>query len=157
MKTQPESAAWLRRAVLIVLLVAAAGLAVIRYAPHETTQPAAAPVAVPETDRRALREKAYEKDIAALQELMQSPSADKTTRAQAAAMLQQLLRDHQTELAVEEALEAAGYAPRLVLMQNNALTIMLDGETSAEVSALILELCAAHADVAAENVRIMGQ
>ena len=155
MKNQSRSIVWLRHSVLIALLVAAACLAVGRYMPPP--QPAAAPALAPEPDRRVLREAAYDKDIAALQELMQSSATDETTRAQAAAMLQMLIAEHQTELAVEEALEAVGYAPELVLMQNNALTIMLDGEASAEVSALILELCAAHADVAAENVRIMGQ
>lgn len=156
MNGNKKSAAWLRRVVLIVLLLTAAGLAFAQTVPRKAEQPVSAPVSTPEPDRRALREAAYEKDIAALQELMNHSSADEATRVQAGAMLERLIGDHQTELALEKALEAAGCTPKLVLMQNGALTIMLDGQASAEISALILELCAAHADVAAENVRIMG-
>ena len=109
-----------------------------------------------EPDRRSVREAAYDKDVAALQALVESAETDESTRAQAARRLEKMIGEHQAEMAIEEALRQAGYAPKLVLMQNNALTVMLDGEVSSTVSASVLALCAAYTEVEAENVRIMG-
>lgn len=34
-----------------------------------------------------------------------------------------MVQNHQTELAIEEALQKAGFAPVLVVMQNDSLTV----------------------------------
>jgi len=70
--------------------------------------------------------------------------------------MERMIGDHQSELAVEEALHQAGFAPALVLVQNGALTVMLSAASpDAETSASILNLCVSHTDIAAENIRIM--
>jgi len=118
-------------------------------------QPTPTPVPAQEAESgRTLREEAYDKDRASLEALLDSGAADEQTRAQAAKRLQQLVNDHQNEIAVEEALRGAGYQPVLVLLQNGALTVMLTGENAGD-SAAIFALCAAHAGISPENIRIM--
>ena len=146
----------LRRTVLLVLAAVAIGLGCTPPREKQMLEPPA-PTPAPAADRRSVRESAYGRDLAALQELAENPSIEEETRTQAARRMEQMIREHQAELAIEEALVQAGYRPELVLMQNNALTIMLDGEMSSGVSASILALCAAHAGVGAEHVRIMGK
>ena len=106
--------------------------------------------------QRTLREIAYQEDREALSALSQNPEVAEKTREDAAAQLALMVASHQSELGIEEALQAAGFEPCLVLLQNGALTVMVRGDslTSAQ-SATILSLCAAHAQVGVENIRIM--
>lgn len=155
---------WLRPAV-IILLLAAAG--VIWYLNGIRTdaapvKPGATPNAPkttvapePQTARQR-REVAYEKDLAAVQQLMQQPELPQETRRQAGEQAARMIREHQTELGLEAALTHAGFAPCFVLMQNDALTIAVSAsEITAAQSAVILSLCLEHAQVASENIRIM--
>jgi hypothetical protein len=155
---------WLRPAV-IILLLAAAG--VVWYLNSSRTDAAPEPPgAVPAVPRvtaapeprtaRQRREEAYEKDLAAVQQLMQQPELPQETRRQAGEQAAQMIREHQTELGLEAALTHAGFAPCFVLMQNDALTIAVSAsEITAAQSAVILSLCLEHAQVASENIRIM--
>ena len=120
-------------------------------APIQTPQPAQ----VHKPSERDIREAAYDKDIAALEKLLQSGAADAQTQTQAAQRMERMVEEHQCETAIEEALKRAGHAPVLVLCQNGALTVMTQENLTAEQSAAVLSICIAHADVAAENVRIM--
>lgn len=171
-KTSPEGRAkkrtftWLRRGLLAALIAAAAALAWLRLpapAPSDAPEPGAslsagqtpAPAAAQE---RTARETAYDKDVAALTALLDSGAADDETRAQAAARLDQLVADHQSELGLEETLNQAGYSPCVVLLQNGALTVIVaSSDMTAEASAAILSLCAAHTDIGVENIRIMAR
>ena len=172
-KTSPEgrakkkrTATWLRRGLLAALIAAAAALAWLRLpapAPSDAPEPDAslsagqtpAPAAAQE---RTARETAYDKDVAALTALLDSGAADEETRAQAAARLDQLVADHQSELGLEEALNQAGFSPCVVLLQNGALTVIVaSSDMTAETSAAILSLCAAHTDIGVENIRIMAR
>lgn len=172
-KTSPEgrakkkrTATWLRRGLLAALIAAAAALAWLRLpapAPSDAPEPDAslsagqtpAPAAAQE---RTARETAYDKDVAALTALLDSGAADEETRAQAAARLDQLVADHQSELGLEETLNQAGYSPCVVLLQNGALTVIVaSSDMTAETSAAILSLCAAHTDIGVENIRIMAR
>lgn len=171
-KAPPEGRAkkrtftWLRRGLLAALIAAAAALAWLRLpapAPSDAPEPDAslsagqtpAPAAAQE---RTARETAYDKDVAALTALLDSGAADEETRAQAAARLDQLVADHQSELGLEEALNQAGYSPCVVLLQNGALTVIVaSSDMTAETSAAILSLCAAHTDIGVENIRIMAR
>lgn len=172
-KTSPEgrakkkrTATWLRRGLLAALIAAAAALAWLRLpapAPSDAPEPDAslsagqtpAPAAAQE---RTARETAYDKDVAALTALLDSGAADEETRAQAAARLDQLVADHQSELGLEETLNQAGYSPCVVLLQNGALTVIVaSSDMTAEASAAILSLCAAHTDIGVENIRIMAR
>ncbi len=171
-KAPPEGRAkkrtftWLRRGLLAALIAAAAALAWLRLpapAPSDAPEPDAslsagqtpAPAAAQE---RTAREAAYDKDVAALTALLDSGAADDETRAQAAARLDQLVADHQSELGLEEALNQAGFSPCVVLLQNGALTVIVaSSDMTAEASAAILSLCAAHTDIGVENIRIMAR
>lgn len=171
-KAPPEGRAkkrtftWLRRGLLAALIAAAAALAWLRLpapAPSDAPEPDAsvsagqtpAPAAAQE---RTAREAAYDKDVAALTALLDSGAADEETRAQAAARLDQLVADHQSELGLEEALNQAGFSPCVVLLQNGALTVIVaSSDMTAETSAAILSLCAAHTDIGVENIRIMAR
>ena len=171
-KAPPEGRAkkrtftWLRRGLLAALIAAAAALAWLRLpapAPSDAPEPdaslSAGQTPTPAvTQERTARETAYDKDVAALTALLDSGAADEETRAQAAARLDQLVADHQSELGLEETLNQAGYSPCVVLLQNGALTVIVaSSDMTAETSAAILSLCAAHTDLGVENIRIMAR
>ena len=160
MKTSKKPVrAWLRRGVLAALLIAAAGLAVVRWEAPQAEAPVITPApTVQAADERTLRETAYDKDVAALQKLIESETTDAETRRYAANQLQKLIDAHQSENAIEDALKKAGYEPCLVLMTGDALTVMLEhAQMDAQTSAAILSLCTAHTGLGAENIRIMGR
>lgn len=163
-KENTKKAAWqilLRRGLLIALILAATVLVIIRQEqptpapiPSFTPAPTQQPLAEAERTRR---EQAYDKDVAALTALLESGAADADTQAQAARRLDALVGEHQAEMAIEEALRQAGFAPCLALMSGGALTVMLDeAAMNAQASAAILALCTAHTDLGAENIRIMA-
>ena len=153
---------WCRRGLLAALALAAGTLIWMKLpdrpaapAPSPTPAHSAAPAPAP-LDERTAREAAYDKEMAALKELMENEALSADVRSQAAGRLNQMVADHQTELGLEEALAQAGFAPCMALMQNGALTIVLStGEIDGARSAAILSLCAAHTDIAVENIRIM--
>ena len=94
--------------------------------------------------------------MAKLQALTEDPALAEETRQQAARQMARMIDQHQLELGLEEALTNAGFAPCLVLMQNDALTVAVSAsEVTAAQSAVILSICLAHTEVAAENIRIM--
>lgn len=158
-----------RMAVLCILLVTAAVMLIWPYLfGHETEEsqakePEKPPVTTPvpnlapeSLSARQIREAAYEKDMAKLQALLQDDSLKEETRQQASQQIARMVELHQMELGVEEALTNAGFAPCLVLMQNDALTVAVNAsEVTAAESAVILSICLAHTEVAAENIRIM--
>ena len=155
----------LRLCILAVLLVAAALLAFwpgdkqMQVNEPQATAPAVtpAPTLPPESlSARQVREAAYEKDLAKLQTLTEDPALAEETRQQAARQMARMIDQHQLELGLEEALTNAGFAPCLVLMQIDALTVAVSAsEVTAAQSAVILSICLAHTEVAAENIRIM--
>lgn len=152
-KERQKSRPWVRPAILGLLLLTAGFLLM----PGQTAlPPQATPTPQPTPDARDARESAYEKDTQALTRLVEDETLDSETRQEAARRLSRLLDEHQQELNVQRALEVAGYAVSVVLLQNGALTVALDTpEVTAELSAAILSLCLAHTDVGAENIRIM--
>ena len=154
----------LRLALLGVLLIMIVGLAVTLPQEQAPAQPHAAapvptqgPTAAPADAGRSAREAAYDKDVEALRALADDARLDDDIRTQAAERLAMLLNDHQSELGVEAALEAAGLAPCFVLVHNGAVTVVLPGrDVSDDISAAILGICTAHTDIGAENIRIMS-
>lgn len=154
-KTAPAWHGWLRRGLLGLLVICAGWMLWQNAETPDMASPQPTPAPTQEAQsERALREEAYDKDRASLEALLDSGAADEQTRAQAAKRLEQLVSDHQSEIAVEEALRGAGYQPVLVLLQNGALTVMLTGDNAGD-SAAIFALCAAHAGISPENIRIM--
>ena len=105
---------------------------------------------------RQTRENAYQKDLATLRELSVDESIQEETRQQAARQIERMVQQHQTELGLEELLSNAGFAPCMVLIQNDALTVAVSAsEITAADSAVVLSICLAHTEIAAENIRIM--
>lgn len=150
----PSWSTWLRRGLLFGLIAAAGVL--LAWQPEEPAPPpAATPVPIVQKDERAVREAAYDKDVAALQKLLESGAADEATQQQAARHLDELIMAHQSEVAVEEALRAAGYDPALVLMNGGSMTVLLRNMEE-ENSAAVLSLCAAHGNVGADQIRLMA-
>ncbi len=156
---------WLRLVVLAGLVIAAICFAyraavpsAVPDAPGATVAPASPSPedsTAPLTARQQ-REAAYEKDLAAIRALMEQENLREDTRQQAAAQAAQMVRQHQMELGLEEALVNAGFQPCFVLLQNDALTVAVSApEVTAAQSAVILSICLAHSDVASENIRIM--
>lgn len=159
---------WIRVGVLCALIVAAGllfwfqgGLPWTRGLvgnPAATAEPGAtkAPTQGTALEKRSLRETAYEKDMASLAALTENQGVSPQVREDAAKQLQQMVAGHQTELAIDEALRSAGFSPCVTLLQNGALTVMVEQkELTGAQSATILSLCAAHTDVGLENIRIM--
>ena len=154
-KKSPAWRAWLRRGVLMVLIAAAAWLW-WQMEPRSVPQAETPPPPVQTVSQRDLREQAYDKDVAALTALIESGTADADTQAQAARYLEELIVAHQSEIAVEEALHGAGYQDCLVIISGGAMTVMVGQEDlNAQNSAAILSLCAAHANVGADAIRLM--
>lgn len=160
MQKAPRSrGAWLRLGTLLFLILLSCALVYQhRFNRSSAVQsPTPAPSVVDVQAERSLRETAYDKDIASLERLLESGAADADTQSQAAQRMERMISEHQSELAVEEALHQAGLEPVLVLVQNGALTVMVaDALMEAESSASILNLCVSHTDISAENIRIMA-
>ena len=155
----PVWQAWLRRGLLVVLILAAGMLWWTEGEPKPVQEPLpeSTPLPAPQRDERLKRETAYERDVAALQALLESGAADAATQELAAQKLTELIGEHQHEIGLETALLEAGYENAVVLMQNGAVTVMVPQEILSEsASAQILELCVIHAGVGPENVRVMG-
>lgn len=153
---KPKSA-WVRRGVLLALLLTASAMGLRGLEAPHTAQPRPTPSPAVQ-DERSLRETAYAQDVAALQALADSENADADTRLHAARQLQALVEAHQCEIAIETALKKAGYEPCMVLMTGDALTVMLDASAvDAQSSEAILALCTAHTELGAENIRIMSR
>lgn len=152
---RPAWSAWLRRGVLVALAAAAAALWWSGREQAGTDAPPP-PVSTVSADRRSQREAAYDKDVQALTALLESGAADADTQAQAAEHLDGLIRAHQAELAVEEALHRSGYAGCAVIISGDAVTVLLPPEgLNAQNSAAVVSLCAAHANVGADAIRLM--
>ena len=148
---------WLRRALLVGLVLAAGMLWWMEGRQEQEIPPDPTPVPTAQRDERLKRETAYDRDVAALQALLESGAAEPTTQEMAAQKLAGLIEEHQHEIGLETALLEAGYENAVVLMQNGAVTVMIPETMLNENSSTqILELCVVHAGVGAENVRVMG-
>ena len=147
-----------RLGLLAALLIAAGILFWQNRLPSVPTEtpPEATASPAPTVSGRDVRELSYEKDTAALQALTENGQLQQAVRDQAAEQLNRMIQNHQTELAIEEALQKAGFVPALVIMQNDSLTVNVGPwELSGADSMTILSLCVAHSDVPSENIRIM--
>lgn len=157
---KPAFQIWCRR-VLLAILVLTAGIlwwTEGRWQNEAKNQPIATPVPTTKQDERLKRETAYDRDVAALQAMLESGAANEATQEMAAQKLAELIGEHQHEIGLETALLEAGYENAVVLMQNGAVTVMVPQERmNEETSAQLLELCVIHAGVGPENIRIMGK
>ena len=146
-----KSVVWyemIRRTVLLLLLALAGVMLALRPQPAAVEdQPA---VKMEAQAERSAREAGYEKDLETLRQLAQKEDGE-LAREQ----LNKMISSHQSELAIEEALRENGLEDALVIVQNGSVTVMATNFTK-ENSAGILALCMAHANVGAENIRLMN-
>lgn len=166
-KKKPHKAGLRRILAIISALVAVGCLAVLArdlfkprslvdLLPAGTTPAPTAQNAQNPAGQRAAREASYQKDVETLKALAQDGKADEKTRGDAGAQLAKLVEQHRTEAGLEAALEAAGFSPTLVLLQNEALTVVVPGDALTDAqSAEILSLCVTHSNAALQNIRIM--
>lgn len=155
LETKKNAGRMARLGVLAALLIAA-GILVWQNPLSAVPQPEAAVSPAPTVSGRNAREASYEKDMAALQALTENEQLQQAIRDQAAEQLNRMVQNHQTELAIEEALQKAGFAPVLVVMQNDSLTVNAGArELNSVDSMTILSLCVAHSEIPSENIRIM--
>ena len=145
----------LRKSTLAGLAVLAAALAWPAISPFEVHEEAVPTPQPTVRDERSVREAAYNRDLDALRQLIDK--ADDATARQASRRVEQMTAEHQTELGIEEALRQAGYPSAFVLMQNGAITVFMEkAALTAEAGAAVIALCMAHAEVGADQVRVMS-
>ncbi len=105
---------------------------------------------------RAARNQQAKEDLDALKSLCEEDRLDRTTRESAAKRLEELAANRQAESALEGALCTSGLFPCVAVVAGGSVTIVTEKSSISEKdSALVLTLCAAHAGVSPENVRIV--
>lgn len=105
---------------------------------------------------RMSRDSAYQRDMAALEALINAESTDRAARQSASDELQAFVRLHQAQIALEGALLTSALAPCCAVVTDGSVTIVTEKqEITEEDTALVLTLAALHTGVAASGVRIM--
>lgn len=152
---------------IFLLSLLLATLLLSGYANHERLEAASTTVDIPVTEVfsepagalesfREQRDQEALADIAALEKLCAQENLDKSTREAAAAQLQTLLDNRQSQTALEGALAGSSLYPCVAVVQGGSVTIVTEKETITEQdSAMVLTLAAAHTGVSPENVRII--
>lgn len=102
------------------------------------------------------RDAVSKSDMAALEALCSEESLEQQTREDAAVRLQQLVDSHQAQLDLEGALLDSSLYPCVAVVSPDSVTIVTQKkEITAEDTALVLTLAAAHTEADAANVRII--
>lgn len=151
-----------RNVFLIVLLIATLTLSSLARQPSPPTtvnlpvvETAAAPIS-PLLAYRLQRDQETQADIASLEALVAQPLLEESTREDAAEMLQQILDCRQAQTAMEGALVSSSLGPCVAVLSNGSLTIVTEkADITANDTALVLTLAAAHTGVPPENIRIV--
>ena len=105
---------------------------------------------------RISRDSAYQRDMAALENLISSENTDRAARQSAAEELQACVALHQAQLALEGALLTSELAPCCAVVTDGSVTIVTEKqEITEQDTALVLTLVQVHTGVPASGVRIM--
>lgn len=105
---------------------------------------------------RAQRDASTLTDMATLQALVDQTNLDDQTRAQAAALLQQLVDARQKQTALEGALLTSGFSPCVAVVSNGGVTIVTEKATLSEgETALLMTMARAHTDADPSSVRVI--
>lgn len=102
------------------------------------------------------RDAAYQRDIAALTALVNQEDLDARTREAAADEMRALIRNHEGQIALEDALASTSLAPCAAVVSGGSITLVTaKAEITQEDSALVFMLCQAHTGVEPANVQIL--
>ena len=120
------------------------------------SSPAAAasphPAEVYRTRRKETR--AMEKSL--LTALIESEHTVPETKEMAERQMLEITKNDETELAVEGALAAGGYADALCVARDGSMTVFLPTEISADEAAYFLEITQDASGLSPENIRLTG-
>lgn len=102
------------------------------------------------------RDSAHDKDMAALLALTENEAIDLQTRQTAAEQMTVLAANSESQQALEAALASTALAPCAAIVTNGSVTLVTGKtEITAQDSALVLALAAAHAGAKPTDVRIL--
>ena len=151
--------------VLNILMLAAVAAALVltflKGAPEpETGLPLATNAATaaphPAEIYRARRRETRAMEQSLLTTLASGELTDAETRTMAEKQLVEITANDETELAVEGALAAHGYADALCVARNGSMTVFLPGEITADEAAFFLEIARDASGLEPESIRLTG-
>ncbi len=154
--------------VLNILMLAAVAAALIltflKGAPDSETglplasiaAPAATAAPHPAEVYRARRRETRAMEQSLLTALASGELTDAETRTMAEKQLVEITANDETELAVEGALAAHGYADALCVARNGSMTVFLPGEITADEAAFFLEIARDASGLEPESIRLTG-
>lgn len=150
--------------ILMLLSVAAALLFTLLNEKNLPAQPVLslpsvatlAPTATPRPidSYRARRESTRKEELTVLSALSENPLAEEEIRKMAQMQLTEITQRNETELAVEAALIARGYADALCIFQSGSLTILLTETLTEQDAQWIFALASEISSLKMENIRI---
>lgn len=144
--------------LLLLMLPLALFLAQKSPAAQSVTLPltSAASTVSPLEAFRMSRDSAYERDMAALEALIDAEDTDRNIRQSASEALQAFVHLHQAQIALEGALLTSSLAPCCAVVTDGSVTIVTEKQAiTEEGTALVLTLAALHTGIPASGVRIM--
>ena len=121
-------------------------------------KPASAPAEALPADQayRERRRETRQREQAALEAMIAGESTDPETRALAAEMLRDLVRNDETELAVEAALAARGWTDALCVARQGEAAVLLSHALTEQEANLILEIARTASGNDGEIIRVIG-
>ena len=105
---------------------------------------------------RARRRETRAMEQSLLTTLASGELTDAETRTMAEKQLVEITANDETELAVEGALAAHGYADALCVARNGSMTVFLPGEITADEAAFFLEIARDASGLEPESIRLTG-
>lgn len=108
-------------------------------------------------DMKMNREKQRAELVTSLNEIVNNPSTNDTTREQASTMKLQLVKDQELELKIEDLLSAKGFSEPLVYISNGTANIVVNEEKLEKADAAkVFDLVAAEAKMEYDNIKLMN-
>jgi stage III sporulation protein AH len=108
-------------------------------------------------DMKMTREKQRNELITSLNEMINNPSTAEETRKEASDMKLRLVKDQETELAIENILSTKGFEDALVYISEGVVNVVVNEETLEKADAAkIFDLVSEQSGVDYENIKLMN-
>jgi stage III sporulation protein AH len=108
-------------------------------------------------DMKMTREKQRNELITSLNEMINNPSTAEETRKEASDMKLRLVKDQETELAIENILSTKGFEDALVYISEGVVNVVVNEETLEKSDAAkIFDLVSEQSGVDYENIKLMN-